>query len=77
MIAALCFMVHRVIETVCGVWALVVLGFKTGFRLRGSYWKWRYETAFGSEPNTHITRRQRFIAMIEYGKWVHRMNRYR
>lgn len=66
---------HRVIETIGGVWQLFVLGVKTRFRLRGPYWRWRYDTAFGSDPQRFTTRRERFFAMLEYGRWVHRMKR--
>ena len=58
-----------------GVWELCRLALKTRCRLRGKYWRWRYETAFGSEPDRYTTRWQRLRSMIEYGKWVHRMRR--
>jgi hypothetical protein len=67
--------VRRLCETIGGLWALVILGFRTRFRMRGKYWRWRYETAFGHDPDKYTTRRQRFFAMIEYGKWVHRMKK--
>ena len=64
---------RHVMETIGGLWALTGLAFKTHFRLRGPYWRWRYETAFGHEPNKYTTRRQRLGAMLDYGRWVYRM----
>ncbi len=66
---------QRIMETIGGIRQLVLLGFKTRFRLRGKYWRWRYETAFGSDPDKYTTRRQRFHAMLDYGRWVHRMKK--
>lgn len=66
---------QNVIDTIGGIWALLVLALTTRCRLRGKYWRWRYETAFGSEPDKYTTRRQRLRAMIEYGKWVRRMKK--
>ena len=63
-------------ETIGGLWALAGLAFKTHFRLRGPYWRWRYETAFGHEPDRYTTRRQRFRAMLDYGRWVYRMRKH-
>lgn len=63
------------IETLCGLWELLRLAFKTRFRLRGPYWRWRYETAFGADPSKRPTRWRRLGAMLDYGRWVHRMRR--
>jgi hypothetical protein len=63
------------LETLGGLWELLRLAIKTRGRLRGRYWKWRYETAFGSEPDKYTTRWQRVRAMLDYARWVYRMKR--
>jgi hypothetical protein len=70
-------LMRSALETLGGLWALLMLAFKTRFRLRGPYWRWRHETAFGSDPGRMPRRAQRIRAMLEYGKWVWRMRRYR
>lgn len=65
----------RVIETIGGMWELFRLAAKTRFRMRGKYWTWRSETAFGIDPSKMPNRRQRWRAMIDYGKWVRRMRK--
>ncbi len=65
------------LDTLTALIALARLGVTTRFRLRGGYWKWRNETAFGSatanfkshswQSHTH--------AVLEYGAWVARMRR--
>ena len=62
-------------DTFGGVWELALLAIKSRLRLRSGYWKWRYETAFGTDPTRWPPLRQRIRAMIDYGKWVHRMKR--
>lgn len=44
--------------------------------MRSKYWRWRYETAFGTDPAKMPNRWQRIKAMLEYGRWVHRMRRF-
>jgi len=69
---------QRAMETLGGLWALFVLGLRSGFRLRSSpYWRWRMETAFGTDRARWPTRRERVAAMLEYGRWVYRMKRRR
>jgi hypothetical protein len=63
------------IETLGGLWCLLELAIKTRCRLRGSYWRWRMETAFGRDAARPVSRWQRWRAMIEYGRWVYRMKR--
>lgn len=63
------------IETLGGLWELALLAARSRFRLRGRYWRWRYETAFGSDPAVRPPRRQRLRAVLEYGRWVYRMKR--
>jgi hypothetical protein len=64
-----------VIETIGGLWALFILAFKSRFRMNNSYWQWRRETAFGSDPTRWPPRWERWKAMLAYGRWVHRMKR--
>ena len=60
------------IETLGGLWLLLVLGLRTRFRMRGRYWSWRHETAFGrGEPDRAEKRR----AVIHYARWLWRMRR--
>ena len=56
---------------------LLLLGFKTRFRLRGSYWSWRMETAFGRDRSKWPPLRERMRAVLEYGAWVGSMRRMR
>jgi hypothetical protein len=66
---------RTVSEILGGLWQLFAIAVRMRLRLRSSYWRWRHETAFGSDPRRYTTRWQRFLAMIEYGRWVHRMKR--
>jgi hypothetical protein len=67
---------HELWENLCGLWELLRLALASGLRMRSSYWMWRYETAFGTNPTRQPSRWQRWKAMIRYGRWVHRMRRY-
>ena len=58
-----------------GIWNLALLGAKTGFRLRGRYWTWRMETAFGADRSKWPSAAARRKAAIEYGAWVGEMRR--
>jgi hypothetical protein len=60
-----------------GAWNLLLLGFKTRFRLRGGYWSWRMETAFGRDRAKWPPLRERMRAALEYGAWVGSMRRMR
>lgn len=53
--------------------ALARLGIQTRGRVRGAYWRWRMETAFGTDPSRMPPRAERWKSVIEYGAWVHRM----
>lgn len=59
-----------------GLWALAMLMVKTRGRVRGPYWRWRYETAFGTDPAKMPARGQRWRAVLDYGRWLHRMRRF-
>ncbi|MBM4108334.1 MAG: hypothetical protein FJ255_05905 [Phycisphaerae bacterium] len=62
----------RVLDTLGGLSELARLAALSGFRLRGKYWRWRLHAAFG---NGTPTRRERWRAVLEYARWVHRMRR--
>lgn len=59
-------------KTIFGVWALLRLGLESKFRVRGKYWKWRKDTAFGHFLVKDGEKRR---AMLEYGKWVAEMQK--
>lgn len=54
---------------------LVRLAARSRFRMGGPYWRWRLETAFGTDRRRWPPRRQRLLAALEYGRWVRRMRR--
>ena len=60
-----------------GAWNLFLLGWATGFRLRGRYWSWRMETAFGADRAKWPSAAARRRAALEYGAWVGAMRRLR
>ena len=60
-----------------GAWNLFLLGWATGFRLRGRYWSWRMETAFGADRAKWPSAAERRRAALEYGAWVGAMRRLR
>lgn len=63
----------RFIETLGGLWELASLAARHGTRLRGPYWRWRSETAFGTDPARRPPRREMIRMLLEYGRWVWRM----
>jgi len=62
-----------VMHAVRGAWNLFLLGLATRFRLRGRYWSWRNETAFGADRSAWPATAERRRAALEYGAWVGRM----
>lgn len=58
-----------------GAWNLFLLGCKTRFRLGGSYWKWRMETAFGVDRAKWPSAAERRRAALDYGAWAGTMRR--
>jgi hypothetical protein len=59
-------------DTLGGLYELLRLGVLTRFRFSGSYWTWRMHTAFGrGMPGKRETRH----AVLDYGRWMHRMRR--
>lgn len=64
---------RHLLDTIGGLWQLFLLAARSRFRLTGRYWAWRRETAFGrSNPRS---RRETLHAVLEYGRWIHRMKR--
>jgi len=74
--ATLCI-VRRVIDMAGGLYELLRLGVLTRFRFRGPYWKWRMETAFGTDPAMRPPWTERLHAAVHYGMWIYRMKRGR
>ncbi len=63
----------RVVDTLGGLWELGVLVVRSRFRLRGPYWRWRHETAFGTSAAARPTRWRRVLAVLGYeAGFVHR-----
>jgi hypothetical protein len=65
----------RLEETIGGMWCLLSLALRGALSRRSRYWKWRQETAFGSDAARRPAIRQRVRAMLDYGRWVYRMKR--
>lgn len=64
---------RRLLDTLGGLLELLRLGILTRFDFKGDYWSWRLHTAFGRGfPGT---RGEMVRAVLEYGRWVHRMRR--
>lgn len=61
--------------TWCGLWSLLRLAVITKFRFTGPYWTWRWQTALGPKGKDAVPARERFMAMLEYGRWVAQMRR--
>lgn len=62
-------------ESIGGLWELALIAARSRMRFSGAYWRWRMETAFGSDPAAMPTRRARLGAILAYGRWVYRMKR--
>ncbi|MCL4197292.1 MAG: hypothetical protein KJZ69_07340 [Phycisphaerales bacterium] len=57
-----------------GLVALAGLAGRGALNRRNRYWQWRRETAFGPFA---VTPGQRRRAVLDYGRWVFRMRRFR
>ncbi len=66
---------NRLRDTIGGVWELGRLAAASRFRLGNRYWRWRDETAFGTDPATRPGTLARWRALLDYGRWVYRMKR--
>ena len=62
-------------KTVDALWQLARLAVLSNFKLRGAYWKWRAETAFGTNAKRMPSRAARLRAVLQYGAWVGQMRR--
>ena len=62
-------------DTLGGLWELALIAVRSRGRLGSGYWKWRAETAFGSDPTRRPPVHQRLRQVMAYGRWVHRMKR--
>ncbi|HRJ48914.1 MAG: hypothetical protein KF787_05440 [Phycisphaeraceae bacterium] len=60
-------------DTIGGLWQLARLAWITGFRFRGPYWRWRFQTAFGR--GVPASRLEMALSLLDYGRWMHRMRR--
>lgn len=61
------------LDTLGGLYELARLAVISRFNFRGPYWSWRLHTAFGR--GYPATRRETARAILDYGRWVHRMRR--
>lgn len=68
-------LMRRVFATIIGMYELLRIAVQNRFRINNPYWKWRYETAFGTDPAKRPSRRAQLRSMIDYGVWVNRMRR--
>lgn len=64
-----------VIRPILGVLGLAIAAVETRGRLRGRYWSWRLQTAYGKARPP--TRGRQITDALEYGRWRLRMGRYR
>ncbi|MCH2160265.1 MAG: hypothetical protein MK085_00180 [Phycisphaerales bacterium] len=62
-------------RTLSGLLELCRLGVITGFRFRGRYWRWRMDTALGSDRSRWPGARERRRAFVRYGAWARRIRR--
>lgn len=69
-------MLGRCIDTLGGLWVLLMLGVVTRFRFNGDYWQWRTHTALHAKgaPEGKLARMH---LALEYGRWAWRMRRLR
>lgn len=66
---------RKLIDTIGGIYELARLALISRFRMRSAYWRWRFETAFGSDTAKRPNWIARMRATIDYGRWVHRMRK--
>lgn len=62
-------------DSLMGLYELARLAAISGFRFNGPYWSWRLHTAFGR--GYPASKRELVLALLAYGRWVHRMRRGR
>ncbi len=64
----------RLCNLIGGLTALARLAGLGALNRRNRYWQWRRSTAFG---NFDLPRRDVRRALLDYGRWVHDMRRFR
>ena len=52
-----------------------VMPLVTRFRLRGRYWRWRMDTALGSDRTRWPSFGERRRAFIQFGAWARRIRK--
>lgn len=62
---------RRTIDNLLGILELLRLGVITGFRFKGAYWRWRWQTALG--PGHQPTRTEIVRRLIRFGVWSRKM----
>lgn len=63
----------RLVSLFAGLWQLARLLALSRGRLRGKYWRWRQETAFGR--GMPAGRRESLKATLDYGRWIARVRK--
>lgn len=66
---------HRLIDSIGGLYELLRLGFQTRFKFKGPYWQWRLHTAFGTKGPP--SKSAAIAAALRYGRWIHRIRKAR
>ena len=66
---------RSLVVLVDGLWQLLRLAVLTRGRVRGRYWHWRQETAFGTDVTRMPSLPRRLAAVVRFGHWVGRMRR--
>ena len=66
---------RHLLANLAGCWELMLLAIRSRCRLRGAYWRWRHETAFGTDPAHQPSRWAQLRQVLAYGRWVHEMKR--
>jgi len=65
------------VETLGACVVLAGLGLRRLRAPRASYWRWRHETAFGTDPSAMPTAAERRRAIWSFARWAARMRMLR
>lgn len=68
-------LIRHTLDTLGALYQLARLACISRFRFGGPFWQWRLHTAFGSDQSSERPISRNFSAILEYGRWVHRMRR--
>ena len=68
---------RHLLDTIGGLRELFRLGLRVRFRRDHPYLKWRFETAFGTDPSKMPDRAARRRAVLDFGRWAYRTRRGR